>query len=156
MSGLLRAVMLWYYMKRPGICRDYSGRWCYDIIWSGQVYVRITQGGDVIVSEAARYTKGAKVYPASRRRSNKRVGLKRQLTPHCVPWLKKIYHGIQKAVHQFRFKNVEQHLLLGSGGNQNLRPSGRRPPTRTFHPPRRYSQAWRTCSGPSLQSQWWQ
>ena len=26
------------------------------------------------------------------------------------------YHGIQKAVHQFRFKNVEQHLLLGSGG----------------------------------------
>ena len=35
----------------------------------------------------------------------------------------------------FRFKNVEQHLLLGSGGNQNLRPSGRRPPTRTFHPP---------------------
>ena len=33
-----------------------------------------------------------------------------------MPWLKKIYHGIQKAVHQFRFKNVEQHLLLGSGG----------------------------------------
>ena len=29
--------------------------------------------------------KGAKVYPASRRRSNKRVGLKRQLAPHCVP-----------------------------------------------------------------------
>ena len=67
MSGLLRAVMLWYYMKRPGICRDYSGLWCYDIIRSGQVYVRdysgrwcyniirsgqvyvgITQGGDVI------------------------------------------------------------------------------------------------------------
>ena len=32
--------------------------------------------------------KGAKVYPASRRRSNKRVGLKGQLAPHCVPWLK--------------------------------------------------------------------
>ena len=30
--------------------------------------------------------------------------------------IKKFYHGIQKAVHQFRFKNVEQHLLLGSGG----------------------------------------
>ena len=29
--------------------------------------------------------KGAKVYPASRRRSNTRVGLKRQLAPHCVP-----------------------------------------------------------------------
>ena len=29
--------------------------------------------------------KGAKVYHASRRRSNKRVGLKRQLAPHCVP-----------------------------------------------------------------------
>ena len=47
----------------------------------------------------------------------------------------KLYHGIQKAVHHFRFKNVEQHLLLGSGGNQNLRPSCRRPPTRTFHTP---------------------
>ena len=34
--------------------------------------------------------KGAKVYPASRRRSNKRVGLKRQLAPHCVPWLNSI------------------------------------------------------------------
>ena len=43
-------------------------------------------------------------------------------------------HGIQKAVHQFRFKNVEQHLL-GSEGNQNLRPSCRRPPARTFHTP---------------------
>ena len=35
--------------------------------------------------------KGSKVYPASRRRSNKhdkRVGLKGQLGPHCVPWLK--------------------------------------------------------------------
>ena len=29
--------------------------------------------------------KGAKVYPASRRRSNTRVGLKGQLAPHCVP-----------------------------------------------------------------------
>ena len=47
----------------------------------------------------------------------------------------KFYHGIQKAVHQFRFKNVDQHLVLGSGGNQNLRPSCRRPPTRTFHSP---------------------
>ena len=37
--------------------------------------------------------------------------------------IKKFYHGMQKAVDQFRFKNVEQHLLLGSGGNQNLRPS---------------------------------
>ena len=41
----------------------------------------------------------------------------------------------QYPFHQFRFKNSEQHLLLGSGGNQNLRPSCRRPPTRTFHPP---------------------
>ena len=80
--------------------------------------------------------KGARVYPASRRRSNKRVGLKRQLHGSSLcAMIKKFYHGIQKAVHQFRFKNVEQHLLLGSGGNQNLRPSGRQPPTRTFHPP---------------------
>ena len=46
---LLRAVMLWYYKKRPGICRDYSGLWCYDIIWSGQVYVGITPGCDVMI-----------------------------------------------------------------------------------------------------------
>ena len=78
--------------------------------------------------------KGEKVYPASRRRSNKRVGLKGQLAPQCA-MIKKFYHGIQKAVHQFRFKNVEQHLLLGSGGNQNLRPSCKRPPARTFHIP---------------------
>ena len=57
MSGLLRAVML-YYKKRPGICRDYSGLWCYDIIRSGQVYVGITPGCDVILYEAARYMSG--------------------------------------------------------------------------------------------------
>ena len=57
--GLLRAVMLWYYMKRPGICQDYSGLWCYDIIWSDQVYVGITPGGDVmILYEATRYMSG--------------------------------------------------------------------------------------------------
>ena len=32
-----------------------------------------------------------------------------------------LYHGIQKAVHPFRLKHFE-HLLLGSGGNHNLRP----------------------------------
>ena len=68
------------------------------------------------------------------------VGHKGQLVPRCRAldvMITKLYHGIQNAVHQFRFKNVEQHLLLGSGGggNQNLRPSCRRPPTRTFHPP---------------------
>ena len=65
-------------------------------------------------------------------------GHKGQLTPRCRAldaMIKKFYHGIQKAVHQFSFKNVEQHLLLGSGGNQNLRPSCRRPPARTFHTP---------------------
>ena len=42
-----------------------------------------------------------------------------QLAPRCRAldaMIKKFYHGIQKAVHQFRFKNVEQHLLLRSGG----------------------------------------
>ena len=46
-------------------------------------------------------------------------GHKGQLAPRCRAldaMIKKLYHGIQKAVHQFRFKNVEQHLLLGSGG----------------------------------------
>ena len=59
MLGLLRAVMLWYYKKRPGICRDYSGLWCYDIIRSDQVYVGITPGCDVmILYEATRYMSG--------------------------------------------------------------------------------------------------
>ena len=80
--------------------------------------------------------KGAKVYPASRRRSSKRVGLEGQLAPQCA-MIKKIYPGIQKAVHQFRFKNFE-HLLGsggGGGGDHNLRPSCSRPPARTFHTP---------------------
>ena len=77
--------------------------------------------------------KGEKVYPASRRRSNKRVGLLRTAGSSFCAMIKKFYRGIQKAVHQFRFKNVEQHLLLWSGGNQNLRPSCRRPTAKTFH-----------------------
>ena len=71
--------------------------------------------------------KGAKVYPTSRLLGSKDSWL--LIVCHDI------YHGIQKAVHQFRFKNVEQHILLGSGGNQNLRPSCRRPPARTFHIP---------------------
>ena len=60
-----------------------------------------------------------------------------RMGPRPPPWvpLLKSYGSSILAFHQFRFKNSEQHLLLGSGGNQNLRPSCRRPPTRTFHPP---------------------
>ena len=39
---------------------------------------------DIGLSNLIQPPKGAKVYPASRRRSNKRVGLKGQLAPHCV------------------------------------------------------------------------
>ena len=65
-------------------------------------------------------------------------GHKGQLAPHCralEAMIKNLYHGIQKVVHQFRFKNIKQHLLLGSGGNHSLRLTCRRPPTRTFRPP---------------------
>ena len=58
--------------------------------------------------------KGAKVYPASRRRSNKKGGAQRTAGSLLCAMIKKFYHGIQKAVHQLRFKNVEQHLLLAS------------------------------------------
>ena len=61
-------------------------------------------------------------------------GAQRTAGSSLCAMIKKLYHGIQKAVHQFRFKNVKQHLLE-SGGNQNLRPSCRWPPTRTFHTP---------------------
>ena len=63
--------------------------------------------------------KGAKVYPASRRRSNKRVGLKGQLAPYCVPWLKNsimAYKRLSTSLGSKTLNNVEQHLLLGSGG----------------------------------------
>ena len=53
--------------------------------------------------------------------------------PPWVPLLKSYGSSILST--SLGSKNSEQHLLLGSGGNQNLRPSCRRPPTRTFHPP---------------------
>ena len=62
-------------------------------------------------------------------------GHKGQLAPRCRAldaMIKKLYHGIQNAIHPFRFTNFEH---LGSGGNHNLRPGCRRPPARTFHTP---------------------
>ena len=69
------------------------------------------------------------------------IGHKGQLAPRCRAldaMIKKFYHGIQKAVHPFRLKNFE-HLLLGSGRNQNLRPGCRRHLARTFHTPLSHS-----------------
>ena len=79
--------------------------------------------------------KGAKVYPASRRRSNKRVGLKGQLAPHCVPRLKNSIMAYKRLSTSLGSKTLNNTSSLGLGGNQNLRPSCRRPPTRTFHTP---------------------
>ena len=79
--------------------------------------------------------KGAKVYPASRRRSNKRVGLKGQLAPHCVPWLKNSIMTYKRLSTSLGSKTLNNTSSLGLGGNQNLRPSCRRPPARTFHIP---------------------
>ena len=45
------------------------------------------------------------------------MGHKGQLAPRCRAlgtMITKSYHGVQKAVHPFRFKHFE-HLLLGSG-----------------------------------------
>ena len=58
------------------------------------------------------------------------MGHKGQLAPRCRAldaMIKILYHGIQNAVHPFRFNNFE-HLLLGSvgGGDHNLRPGCRR------------------------------
>ena len=64
-------------------------------------------------------------------------GHKWQLAPCCHAldaMIKKFDHGIQKAVHPFRFKNFE-HLLLGSGWIHNLKPGCRRHLSRTFHTP---------------------
>ena len=80
--------------------------------------------------------KGAKVYPASRWRYNKRVGLKGQLAPHCVPWLKNSILAYKRLSTSLGSKTLNNTSSLGlGGGDQNLRPSCRRPPTRTFHTP---------------------
>ena len=76
--------------------------------------------------------KGAKVYPASRRRSNKRVGLKGQLAPHCVPWFKNYIMSYKR--------------LSTSLGSKLWTP----PPCvwaacQDISHRRRYPQAWRTC-----------
>ena len=54
--------------------------------------------------------KGANVYPASRRRSNKRMGLKGHHGNYIMAY-KRLSTSLGS-------KKVEQHLLLGSGGNK--------------------------------------
>ena len=62
------------------------------------------------------------------------VGLKGQLAPHCVPWLKNSIMAYKLST-SLGSKTLNNTSSLGSGGNQNLRPSCRRPPIRTFHTP---------------------
>ena len=72
------------------------------------------------------------------------LGHKGQFAPRCHAldtMITKLYHGIQKAVDLFRFKNFEH--LLGSGGGgrgAQLRPGCRRHMVRTFHTPGRCRQ----------------
>ena len=86
------------------------------------------------LTECQRPPKGVKVYPASRWRSNKRVGLKGQLAPHCVPWLKNYIMAYKRLSTSLGSKTLNTSSL-GLGGNHHLRPSCRRPPARTFHTP---------------------
>ena len=79
---------------------------------------------------------------------NGHVGHKGQLAPRCRAldaMIQKYDHGIQKAVHLFRFRNFEH--LIGSGWSHNLRPGCRRHLARTFHTPAR-SLRWHTCIFP--------
>ena len=62
--------------------------------------------------------KGAKVYPASRRRSNKRVGLKGQLAPHCVPWLKNSIMAYKRLSTSLGSKTLNNTSSLGLGGTK--------------------------------------
>ena len=59
----------------------------------------------------------AKVYPASRRRSNKRVGLKGQLAPHCVPWLKNYILAYKRLSTSLGSKTLN-NASLGLGGTK--------------------------------------
>ena len=62
--------------------------------------------------------KGAKVYPASRRRSNKRVGLKRQLAPHCVPGLKNSIMAYKRLSTSLGSKTLNNTSSSGLGGTK--------------------------------------
>ena len=62
--------------------------------------------------------KGAKVYPASRRGSNKRVGLKGQLAPHCVPWLKNSIMAYKRLSTSLGSKTLNNTSSLGLGGTK--------------------------------------
>ena len=62
--------------------------------------------------------KGANVYPASRRRSNKRVGLKGQLAPHCVPWLKNAIMAYKRLSTSLGSKTLNNTSSLGLGGTK--------------------------------------
>ena len=62
--------------------------------------------------------KGAKVYPASRRRSNKRVGLKGQLAPHCVPGLKNYIMAYKRLSTSLGSKTLNNTSSLGLGGTK--------------------------------------
>ena len=57
--------------------------------------------------------KGAKLYPASRRRSSKRVGLKGQLAPHHVPWLKNYIMAYKRLSTSLGSKTLNTSLGLG-------------------------------------------
>ena len=62
--------------------------------------------------------KGAKVYPASRRRSNKRVGLKGQLAPHCVLWLKNSIMAYKRLSTSLGSKTLNNTSSSGLGGTK--------------------------------------
>ena len=62
--------------------------------------------------------KGAKVYPASRRRSIIWVGLKGQLSPHCVPWLKNSIMAYKRLSTSLGSKTLNNTSSLGLGGTK--------------------------------------
>ena len=69
-------------------------------------------------SRSWEFPKGAKVYPASRRRSNKRVGLKGQLAPYCVPWLKNSIMAYKRLSTSLGSKTLNNTSSLGLGGTK--------------------------------------
>ena len=124
------------------------------LVWFSHCYPTTTTNVDTSnVLGVSR--KGAKVYPASRRRSNKRVGLKGQLAPYYVPWLKNYIMAYKRLSTSLGSKTLN-NTSFGLGRNQNLRPSCRRPPTRTFHTPVGTLSLTHLCTCLSPQSQWWQ
>ena len=84
---------------------------CHDIV---VVYEYVRAFAQIIQQINTTYF--SHIFP--RRRSNKRVGLKGQLAPHCVPWLKNSIMAYKRLSTSLGSKTLNNTSSLGLGGTK--------------------------------------